>query len=402
MLQLSFASFKRNSYILIEGTPPTDRFYIIQQGKAQCYHETPIPLSTPAVLGPGDFVGVIPCMSGRDQVESVVAMTDVSAIVVRRDQYTDLIEKNAPVALKIVRSFAHSMRSLNDSLSQATLKDSSVVTPELMFSAGSYYEDNDMLDAAAYAYYQYIKEAPMGQDYDLAVKRFGALRKQKLNAVYFEPTAELVRQYPRNTMIFCEGQKGSDMFIIQDGVVRIVKVVGGQEITLALLKKGDMFGEMALLDDSLRSATAIANENCKLMVVNKGNFNQMITTQPQYISKLTTILSDRIWSMYRQLVNTQLPDMRCRLIDMLALQIEKMRVSTPRGVAYHSDLTIEDLMKLCGVPQDEYGMTSMQLQTDQHVKIQSGKITVPDVMELIKQAAFYRKQNTRRKNEYDA
>ncbi len=402
MLQLSFTNFKRNSYILIEGTPPTDRFYIIQQGKAQCYHETPIPMGTPSTLGPGDFVGVIPCMSGRDQVESVIALTDVSAIVVRREQYPDLIAKNAPVALKIVRSFAHNMRSLNDSLSQATLKDSSVVNSELMFSVASYYEDADQIDLAAFAYYQYIKECPSGQNYDLAVKRFSALRKQKLKAVYFEPTQEMVRQYPKDTMIFTEGQSGSDMFIIQEGVVRIVKVVGGQEITLALLKKGDMFGEMALLDNSLRSASAIANDNCRLMVVNKVNFNQMVETQPQYIFKLTTMFSERIWGMYRQLVNTQLPDVRSRLIDMLALQIEKLRVTPPRGVAYHSDFSVEDLLKLCGVPQKDYGIASIQLQTDQHVKIQGGKITIPDVIELIKQAAFYRKQNTRRKNEYES
>ena len=51
------------------------------------------------------------------------------------------------------------------------------------------------------------------------------------------------------------------MFIIQEGAVRITKVVDGREVILAVLKKGDMFGEMALLENKPRSASAIA-KNC--------------------------------------------------------------------------------------------------------------------------------------------
>ena len=60
-------------------------------------------------------------------------------------------------------------------------------------------------------------------------------------------------------MIFSECQAGADMFIIQDGAVRITKVVDGQEVILAVLNKGDMFGEMSLLENKPRSASAIAH-----------------------------------------------------------------------------------------------------------------------------------------------
>ena len=53
-------------------------------------------------------------------------------------------------------------------------------------------------------------------------------------------------------MIFSEAQSGSDMFIIQRGEVSITKVVNGNEVTLAVLKKGDMFGEMALIENKPR------------------------------------------------------------------------------------------------------------------------------------------------------
>ncbi|MCH5291145.1 MAG: cyclic nucleotide-binding domain-containing protein [Treponema sp.] len=397
MLQLSFVHFKQNSYILIEGARTADRFFIIQSGRAQRYHETQIPGNAPAQLGPGDFVGVIPCMSGHSQTESVVALTDVTAIMVYREQYPDLIVKNTPVAMKIVRTFTREMRMLNNNLTKINLNDSAITSPEMIFSIAKYYEQLKQLDIAVYAYYQYIKESNKGRFYNQAISRFAELRK-KTHAVYFEPTKDLVRDYPQNTMIFSEGQRGSDLFIIQDGVVKIVKVVNNSEVTLALLKRGDMFGEMALLDNGLRSASAIAYEPCKLMVVNKGNFNQMVSTQPKYIAKLTTMLADRLWSMYRQLANSQLQESRAKIIDMLALQLENQKVSVTPGIAYKTDYTPKDIIELCGIPLEQESMVIMQFENDQHCNLVDGKIVIMDVPDLIKQATFYRKQNGRNTN----
>ena len=121
MLQLSFVKFSKDSYILVEGRPATDRFYIIQTGKVVCTKSLSFQTGEETYsLGPGDFIGVIPCMSGRPQIETVIALTDVVAISVRRDQYPELIEKNTPVAMKIIRTFANKMRNMNDVLTKIT------------------------------------------------------------------------------------------------------------------------------------------------------------------------------------------------------------------------------------------------------------------------------------------
>ena len=183
---------------------------------------------------------------------------------------------------------------------------------------------------------------------------------------------------------------------MQTGSVKIVKVVDNEEIMLALLKKGDIFGEMALLDNKPRSACAIAHEDCSAMVINRSNFDQMVTTQPQLVARLTTMFAERLWSMYRQLANTQLTDPREKMIDMLALQLEKQRINAVRGVPYQTDYAIIDIVNLCGITQEAVGNATFQLQSDPNVKVKNGKIVVPDVIELIKQAAFYRKQNAKR------
>lgn len=396
VLQLGFVNFKPNTYMLVEGTSAIDKFFIIQKGQVTSQHTTPIPGSVPTTLGPGDFVGVIPCMSGQAQTENVICLTEVTAIMVKKEQYPELIMRNTPVALKIVRAFTKEMRTLNASLTKLTINKNEVAeTPEELFNVGICYEKDGKFDIACYAFYQYLKACKGGAKEEEAKKHFVVLKKHAQKAVYFEPNGDLVRSYPADTMIFSEHQKGGDMFIIQEGSVKISKVVDKEEVTLALLKKGDMFGEMALLEDKPRSACAIAHSDCKLMVVNKENFDQMVSSQPQMIARLTTMLAERLWSMYRQLANTALQSPKEKVIDMLALQMEKQKINVGKGFPYVTDLKPDDLVHLCGISAHDKPTAVNAIFNDPNLKVDMGKIIIKDVPELIKAAAFYRKQNSK-------
>ena len=390
MLQLSFVNFRKDSYILVEGKNDSDKFYIIKTGNVKCFKMNDPNNILTKTLGPGDFVGVIPCMSGHSQIENVVALTDVSCISVRKDQYSELIEKNTSVALKIIRTFAHRVRSMNEQLTQLALNSISIDSPEHIFDVAEYYDRVRRTDIAAYAYNSYLRECPQGLKAFEAASRLNMLRSSVV-AQPFTAHSELVRSYKKDTMIFSESQSGSDMFIIQDGVVSISKVVDGNEVTLAMLKRGDMFGEMALLENKPRSASAIAHEDCRLMVVNRQNFDQMVGTQPQLISRLTTMLSERLWSMYRHLDNACLRDYQHKMIDMLALQLEKNRkYSGP----YQSDISVMDLATMCVIPQHHLYTVTSEFQSNGRIKIVNGKIYVPDCLEVLKQSAFCRKQKS--------
>src|SRR5204863_9308646 len=68
-------------------------------------------------------------------------------------------------------------------------------------------------------------------------------------------------RFREGSMIFREGEKGDKLFIVLDGRVRISKFIPGVgEEALAVLDRGDFFGEMALIDDKPRSADATAHE----------------------------------------------------------------------------------------------------------------------------------------------
>lgn len=394
MLQLQISKFVRGSYLVVEGKPDSDHFYIIQQGTVQCHKSLGSGIQK-FMLGPGDFVGVVPCMAGRVQIETAIAQTDVIAICVKKEQYPDLIVNNTAVALKIIKTFANRMRQMNEMLTKATLHSVGAETYDQILKVAQYYENASLYNIAVFAYYQYLKTKPTGPSADTAKQKFVAL-KPKTHAVYFEPNSDLVRDYPKDTMIMAENSPGAEMFIIQSGEVSISKIVNGNEVTLAVLKKGDMFGEMALLENKPRSASAIAHSDCKLMVVNRANFNQMVSSQPQLISRLTTTLAERLWSMYRQLDNANLKDPLAKMIDMLSLQlVEKPKLDISVGnKSLQTDITPKDLANMCGIPANHQPTAMYRLQQDNHIKLNNGVIFIKDLQELYKQAAFYRKQNS--------
>ena len=77
--------------------------------------------------------------------------------------------------------------------------------------------------------------------------------------------------------IFREGDPGGSLYLILEGAVRISREVGGMgEEALAVLRTGDAFGEMALIDATPRSADAKAHERCRLLVVTRDALEEVL------------------------------------------------------------------------------------------------------------------------------
>ncbi len=391
-LQLSLVNFQKGSYIIVEGKQKADCFYIIRQGNVRISKEVEVVEEEEGnLLKPGDFFGVVSTMSSHSHIETAQAVTDVSLIAVQRDQFGLLIERNAPVAMKIIQQFSRKMRYLDEALTRITLKSTAVDSSEHLFKVAEYYARQNKYNQAYYAYYQYIAACPTGPDIATAKERMAKIQPYA-KAVYLDAnTEEFTRTYPKDTMIFSESQPGQELYIIQRGSVKITKIVNDNEVLLAILnKQGDIFGEMSLLEDKLRSASAIANEDAVLLAVNKVNFKRMVATQPQMITKLTQLLSERIWFIYKQLANTQLTDPLGRMYDALLIQLEKNRVPITSD-SYTFDFGPAELINMVGLPKSEGGALVRKLFENKKLKIVDNKIHVSDVDEIEKQAKYFRK-----------
>lgn len=84
-------------------------------------------------------------------------------------------------------------------------------------------------------------------------------------------------EHERGSKIFHHGDVGEKLYLIREGKVRISREVPGMgEEALAILGPGEVFGEMALLDDAPRSADAVVHERCKLLVIPRDGFDDLL------------------------------------------------------------------------------------------------------------------------------
>ena len=402
-LQLSFVTFKKDSYIVVEGKENADRFFIINQGKVRISKEVEVVAEEGGnTLGPGDFFGVVSSMSGHSHIETAQALTDVILISVHRDQYSELIQKNTPVATKIILQFSKRLRYLDEALSRLTLKSSAEADISHLFNVAEYYARQSQYKQAYYAYSKYIEHCPAGVNVRTARERMAKIAAYVKDVRTSFGAEEFNRNYPKNTMLFSEEEPGHELFIIQKGSVKIVKIVNNNEVLLAVLKAGDIFGEMALLEAKPRVASAIAYDDCQVLAVNRANFERMISTQPQLIAKLTTLLADRIWFIYKQLANTLLIDPMGRMYDMLHIQLEKNRVNIDHNSPYTFDFGPKELANMLGLPQGETNMVLRKMLENKNIQIVNNKIHATKMMEIIKQTDFYRKMQKIEKARKDA
>ncbi|RKX69385.1 cyclic nucleotide-binding domain-containing protein [candidate division WOR-3 bacterium] len=114
------------------------------------------------------------------------------------------------------------------------------------------------------------------------------------------------KKFKKDEVIFSEGEPGNAFYIIVSGSVRISTMVPGVgEEALAVLKPGEYFGEMALIDDAPRSASAIANEDSLLISIAKDDFLKLISSNNALGYKLlwvfTRTLTDRLRKTDEQL-----------------------------------------------------------------------------------------------------
>jgi CRP-like cAMP-binding protein len=389
-LLLSFVNFKKTSYIVVEGKENADRFFIIQQGKVRISKAVEV-VEEGNVLGPGDFFGVVSTMSTHSHIETAQALTDVVMISVHREQYSQLIQKNTPVAMKIILQFSKRLRYLDEALSRLTLKSTADEDPSHLFKVAEYYVRQSQYNLAYYAYTQYLAHCPSGENSAAARERMAKI------AIYVKGVQtnfgvdEFNRTYSKDTMLFAEGEPGNELFIIQKGSVQIAKIVDNNEVLLAVLKAGDILGEMALLEAKPRAASAVAYEDCQVLAVNRANFERMITSQPQLIARLTTLLAERIWFIYKQLANTLITDPLGRMYDALLMQLEKNRVAVDSPHPYIFDFGPKELANMVGLSQGDAKLLLGKMLENKYITIEKDRIRTMMVREITKQVEFYRK-----------
>ena len=182
--------------------------------------------------------------------------------------------------------------------------------------------------------------------------------------------AKFGKVFPTGTVLFREGDRGEEMFIIQSGKVKISKKIRGVEKTLATLEKGEFFGEMAILNDKPRSATAETIEPCDMLVIDRKTFDALLRSNVEIAIRFIKRLADRLRETNDQMEALMIKDNTSRLVSILAKAVKEHK----KGGSFF--ITIDDLAGLAGIENSQVKMILEKLASVRIVELTNEKVHI--------------------------
>ncbi len=187
------------------------------------------------------------------------------------------------------------------------------------------------------------------------------------------------KEFAQGTVLFREGEPGNEMYVVQHGRVNVSKRVAGVEKILASLGPGEFLGEMSILNNKPRSATATCAEPSKLLVIDAKTFEAMVRGNAEIAIRMIKKLSDRIAEANEQIETLLFADASSRVVHFLATAAEKV----PKGPAGHRiDVLPKELSGRVGVKPEQADEVLAKLLKSRIVSVQPDGFVVPDVAKL--------------------
>jgi CRP-like cAMP-binding protein len=187
------------------------------------------------------------------------------------------------------------------------------------------------------------------------------------------------REFPQGTVLFREGEPGKEMYVVQQGRVHVSKQVGEVEKILATLGPGEFLGEMSILNNKPRSATATCAVACKLLVIDAKTFEAMIRGNAEIAVRLIKKLADRLAEADEHIENLLMTDAASRVVHFLAVTAER----APKAATGHRlELRPDELAARVGVKAEQAADVLQKLVKSKIVMVDPDGFLVADVAKL--------------------
>ncbi|HPS78255.1 MAG TPA: cyclic nucleotide-binding domain-containing protein [Thermoanaerobaculaceae bacterium] len=270
-----------------EGTVGDDVFVVLS-GSATAVRATPLGDLLAVPFSRGDLDGEVSYLDGSPRCWSLRANEATTLLRVPAGQLRAQTRGEAGLGLELLRTF---WASLAAKVRAADRVMSEIMAPgerQSMQRRGGDGSLHDLTDSAKWFTLRSLGFS--GAEMGLLATQLGATR------------------FAEGTLIFAEGEPGDTLYVVLDGQVRISRRIPtlGEE-ALAILKRGDIFGEMALIDEKPRSADAIAHSgDCAVLAISRVDLARAASSDPSsmlgFVALMCQVLCRRLRAMTEQLV----------------------------------------------------------------------------------------------------
>lgn len=220
-----------------------------------------------------------------------------------------------------------------------------------------------------------------------AVPLFHSLEENEFRTL----SANMVRQqFSAGSVIFHEGDPGRVLYLLESGQVRIfILTPEGMETSVILCgKPGDIFGELAVVDELPRSATALAITDTVVYTLNRELFSLQMRRMPQLALNFMRLLTKRLRYNTQQVDSFTSMDVSRRLARKLLELAQDCGTVETIGVRLNTPLTQSDLASLIGATRESTNKVLRAFRKDGLITTQNGHIFILDADALRMQVSY--------------
>ncbi len=198
---------------------------------------------------------------------------------------------------------------------------------------------------------------------------FSQLSDQELAAL---SEGAVFRSFPKNRLLIEDGDISDSLYVIFSGQLQVyLSDDEGKEVVLNMMGPGEYFGELALLDDAPRSASVMVVEDCKLSIISRPVFEQIIESHTGIERALLRGLAKRLRSLTNNVRNLALMDIYGRIAHLLCELAEEKD-----GQFITGKLTHQDLANRVGSSREMVSRILKDLRMGGYISIENKKIII--------------------------
>lgn len=395
--------YTKGSIIYFEGDHD-DRVFIMQSG-AVLLTSTDIESGQPVAeqVKNGEFFGVKSALGHFAREETATALVPTVAVALTVQEFEILFSQNKALILKMLRVFSNQLRQIHKK-TESILNNITEDQQSGMLAVAKSFYDDEQYRSACDVYLKFLKRYPNTTKKDEVAKLYADSKmrndraaahnkyKEAADASEEDSTSlklfslpafdRFAKKYEPGEVIISEYEPGDCFYLIQSGKVQLVKCVNGTSKNLDILKPGEFFGEMAILDNSARSATCVAVGNVKCLEFNKENFELLIAGNPQIALVLLKLFCKRIYDQKRRFRILCIKDLQARLADVFLMLDEMNPPTNPAEKMRRFNVTSGDIARWAGLSLEVTKEELNKFVEKRKIEIFDGYMIVANILDL--------------------
>ncbi|MCL2192108.1 MAG: Crp/Fnr family transcriptional regulator [Treponema sp.] len=395
-----------------------DKIFLLKQGRIWLsYVDIETGETTSDIVEPGEFFGIKPVLGRFPREENALAKDNAVLLVFTPSEFELLLLSNDRLVIKMLKVFSDQLRRVH-ARSSSIMKAQYVKPDYGLFEIGDKYMKRMRYSQAKYIFNRYLALYPKEENAEEARNYLRTLEKTSMSEDRSRASVGTVskaeapvddddlyggnmdtdllsrfsRTFKPGEIIFSEFEPGNTFYFVQYGDVKVVKNTGQNEHTLDILHKSEIFGEMAILDKSPRTASAIAINDVTLLEFTGENFEILMRKYPQIAIKLLRVFSKRIHHAKRRVMIQTLPDSQAKVADVFLMLDETRSTADDKSSGYTREfsVTVEDIAHWAGLGTAEVKDVLDYYATQRRINVYRDRMVVKNINDFSRLVASKR------------